>query len=65
MEHFRILNQFMVQLIDLSWNTIEASLVLMYEKLVALGFSPEMSPDFSLSNQCHEEFLYHPHGGES
>ncbi len=28
----------MVQLIDLSWNTIEPSLVLMYEKLVELGF---------------------------
>lgn len=28
----------MVQLIDLSWNTIEPSLVLMYERLVELGF---------------------------
>jgi hypothetical protein len=28
----------MVQHIDLSWNTIEPSLVWMYEKLVDLGF---------------------------
>ena len=28
----------MVQHIDLSWNTIELSLVLMYEKLIELGF---------------------------
>ena len=28
----------MVQHIDLSWNTVEPSLVLMYEKLVAMGF---------------------------
>jgi len=28
----------LVHLIDLSWNTIEPSLILMYEKLVRLGF---------------------------
>lgn len=28
----------MVQYTDLSWNTIEPSLVLMYQKLVDLGF---------------------------
>ena len=28
----------MVQLIDLSWNTVEPSLVLMYQKLADLGF---------------------------
>lgn len=28
----------MVQHIDLSWNTVEPSLVLMYQKLVDLGF---------------------------
>lgn len=38
-EHFCILNQMMVHHIDLSWNTIEPSLVLMYEKLVMFGFT--------------------------
>lgn len=31
-------NNSLVQHIDLSWNTVEPSLVLMYQKLVDLGF---------------------------
>lgn len=32
------LNQIMVRHIDLSWNTLEPSLVLMHEKLIDLGW---------------------------
>lgn len=38
MEHFYILKSILVQHIDLSWNHIEPSLVLMYQKLIELGF---------------------------
>lgn len=38
MEHFRILIQLLVRHIDLSWNAVEPSLMLMYEKLAELGF---------------------------
>jgi hypothetical protein len=37
MKHFLICNNLMVQHIDLSWNTVEPSVVLMYQKLVGLG----------------------------
>jgi hypothetical protein len=38
-EHFCILYQMTVQHIDLSWNTIEPSPMLMHQKLVAVGLA--------------------------
>lgn len=38
MEHFYICNFSVVRHIDLSWNRIELSLALMYQKLVDLGW---------------------------
>jgi hypothetical protein len=46
MGHFYILNQMMVHHIDLSWNTIEPSLTLMYQKLVELKMGE--SHDFNM-----------------
>jgi len=37
-ERFCILNHIMVRHIDLSWNTLEASLLLMHEKLTGMGW---------------------------
>lgn len=38
-ETLSYLNNLMVRHIDLSWNTLEPSLILMYQKLVDLGWT--------------------------
>ena len=48
----------LVQLIDLSWNIIEPSLVLMYRKLIALGFA-YYNGDIQIVEPETEETHYH------
>jgi len=51
---------FLVRHIDLSWNTLEPSLILMYEKLANLGWA-YYNGEIHIAEPKTEESYYHTH----